>query len=428
MFSREILKKSVGHEISISQFMVRKIEEWDLMLKGEAEWCTDDIKSLKLESEICKEFANVTLSEMEVKIDNEKLDKVFNDSIKGLNEAFQNALGLGSFVIKPLGENKVEYINADNIIPIEFSASGRLIKCAFIQTKIIGEDYYYRIESHFLNKGGLTITNKAFKGKKGQLGGETLLNNIEEWANLPKEITYPKMDRVAFGYYRNPIPNRIDKSFNGVSIFENAIEHIKKADIQNARLDYEYDSAERAVFADWTTVRKDKDNKLSLPTRRKKLFIGVEKEDAIDTFNPEIRDSNFIQGLNEYLRRVEFNCSLAYGDLSKNEVVDKTATEIKASKKRKYDMVNAIQNNLKDCLEDLCYALAFYNGLYTSNFNFTCNFKDSILTDEEVERAQDRQDVAMGVMSLVEYRMKWYGEDEATAAKKIPEPVNEVLE
>lgn len=32
---------------------------------------------------------------------------------------------------------------------------------------------------------------------------------------------------------------------------------------------------------------------------------------------------------------------------------------------------------------------------------------------------QDRQDVSMGAMSLVEYRMKWYNEDEATAKSKV---------
>ena len=33
----------------------------------------------------------------------------------------------------------------------------------------------------------------------------------------------------------------------------------------------------------------------------------------------------------------------------------------------------------------------------------------------------DRQDVNMGVMSKVEYRMKWYNEDENTATQKIEE-------
>ena len=66
----------------------------------------------------------------------------------------------------------------------------------------------------------------------------------------------------------------------------------------------------------------------------------------------------------------------------------------------------AIQENLKTCLEDLVDAIAFYNAMYTTGYTFTCTFSDSILTDEEAERNQDRQDVSMGVQSLAEYRAK----------------------
>ncbi len=82
---------------------------------------------------------------------------------------------------------------------------------------------------------------------------------------------------------------------------------------------------------------------------------------------------------------------------------------------------------MEECLNGFVNALAFYNGSYMSGVEFTCEFNDSILADEESERQQDRQDVSMGVMSLVEYRMKWYNEDEATAKAKIPEQ-NQVME
>ena len=64
--------------------------------------------------------------------------------------------------------------------------------------------------------------------------------------------------------------------------------------------------------------------------------------------------------------------------------------------------------------------LAFHEGLVTSGYEFTCNFTDSILTDEKTERQLDREEVAIGAMSILEYRMKWYGEDEATAKKNLP--------
>ena len=41
------------------------------------------------------------------------------------------------------------------------------------------------------------------------------------------------------------------------------------------------------------------------------------------------------------------------------------------------------------------------------------------MTDEETERAQDRLDVSMGVMSAAEYRSKWYGETLEVAQSKV---------
>ena len=141
-----------------------------------------------------------------------------------------------------------------------------------------------------------------------------------------------------------------------------------------------------------------------------------------------MRDEAFNRGLESYLRRIEFTVGLAYGDLSDAQYVDKTATEIKTAKQRKYNRVAAIQENLKTCLEDLVDAIAFYNGMYTTGYTFTCTFSDSILTDEEAERNQDRQDVSMGVQSLAEYRAKWYGEDLETAAANLPEQNGSVLD
>ena len=44
--------------------------------------------------------------------------------------------------------------------------------------------------------------------------------------------------------------------------------------------------------------------------------------------------------------------------------------------------------------------------------------------DAEADRQTDRADVAMGVMSLAEYRSKWYGETMEEAQKNLPEPAN----
>ncbi len=162
-----------------------------------------------------------------------------------------------------------------------------------------------------------------------------------------------------------------------------------------------------------------------MPRGKARLYRGLNLEqnggELFKEYSPEMRDEAFIRGLEKAYRSIEFVVGLAYGDLSDASAVDKTATEIKASKQRKYNRVTAIQENLKHCLSDYVDALAFYAEMYTSGYEFICTFNDSILTDEETQREQDRQDIAIGVMSLAEYRAKWYGETIEQAEKNLPE-------
>jgi A118 family predicted phage portal protein len=432
MFPVKNVKKALGVDVAITDAMVSKIEDWSKMYKGEAPWVDDDaVHSLRLEQGIVREFANVCLNEMTSKVTVERLDKIYQAAIKDLNENLQSGLALGAFVIKPLGEDKVEYVTQENFIPLEFDSRGRLMKVVFVETKQVDKDNFYRrFEYHALENKGLRITNKAYHAKNAnELGREIPLTDVEDWAGLTPDIWYP-FPKPDFGYFRSPIKNTIDGSFNGVSIYDPAIAMIKKADIQFGRLDWEFESGERAVHVDPAALRVVKNTGESkLPRLNKRLYRAVDitmenGKELFDIFSPEFRDQSLLNGLEEYKRNIEFAVGLSYGDISNPAMVEKTATEIRSAKKRKYNMVSAIQSNLKDCLSDLVDALAFYNGLTTSGYEFICDFKDSILVDEETERQQDKADVAIGAMQLWEYRMKWYGEDEATAKSMINEPAD----
>lgn len=436
MFPAKTLKQVIGQDVAISQQMIEKIELWGAMYRGQAPWIDDQVDSLQIEQGICREFANVCLNEMESGISNEQLDKMYQTAVRNLNENLQAGIGLGSFCIKPLGGDAVEYVTADRFVPIAFDAKERLTSVVFIQVKRIGDDnFYLRFEFHEWKPDlTLRIQNKAYHtSNPASIGSPVELSAIEEWAALPEDVLYAGVERPDFGYYRNPIKNEIDGSACGVSVYDSAASLIRKTDVQFGRLDWEFESGERAVHVDVTALQaapaldgKGK-TRYVLPKLNKRLYRGLNLsksngEELYQEYSPEFRDQNLINGLNAYLRRIEFNASLSYGDLSDVSDVDKTATEAKIAKKRKYNMVKAIQSNLKDCLEDLAYALAFHNGMTRSGYEFLCTFKDSILVDEELERQQDRQDVAMGVLNLWEYRMRWYGETEEEAKANLPEP------
>ena len=433
LFPIKDIQSALNIKPAISKEMLDSIEMWQNCYSGNANWIDKDVKSLKLEQSITREFSTVVLNEMTASVTVPKLDAVFQTAKRDIGMYLQRGLATGAMVIKPLGGDKVQYVAANAFIPVEYDSRGRLIKVIFPEFKKIGDNYYTRLEYHDLDyKNGLTITNTAYMSSGANtLGKEIPLSYVDEWKNLAPYTYYHMMKRPAFGYYRNPIDNSIDNSHCGVSIFNSALDLIKKSDIQFGRLDWEFESGERVVIIDESALEPkntiDGLKKAKMPKLNDRLFKGLnvsggaDGEDFYREFSPQFRQADIIAGLEEYKRNIEFAVGLAYGDLSNPQFVDKTATEILTSKQRKYNTVTAIQKNLTDCLDDLVYALAFYNSMTTSGYKFVCDFKDSILTDEETERKQDIQDLSLGIMRPEEYRSKWYSEDIDTAIKSLPQ-------
>lgn len=429
LFAVKDIKTALGIDVSLTQPMVDKIDLWQTMYAGSAPWLNEDVQSLRLEQSITREFVNVVLNEMTVSATNERLDKLMDTALRELSLNLQQGLATGAMIIKPLGDDKVQYVSQNGFVPVEYDVRGRLTKVIFPEFKQLGEQYYTRLEYHSVGEDGLTIENKAYiSSQQGVLGREIPLETVDEWSRLPAYIRYPKMLRPAFGYYVNPIKNTIDGSHVGVSVFDCAADMIRKTDVQFGRLDWEFESGERAIHVDESALKGNR-----LARLNKRLYRGLDLDggtsgELFKEFSPALRQNDLVAGLDEYKRQIEFAVGLAYGDISNPQAVEKTATEVNSAKQRKYNTVTAIQKNLKDCLEDLCYALAFFNGLTSSENTLNVNFEDSVLTDEETKRACDRQDVAMGAMPLWEYRMKWYGEDEKTAKSMVAGSEADVVE
>ena len=112
--------------------------------------------------------------------------------------------------------------------------------------------------------------------------------------------------------------------------------------------------------------------------------------------------------------------------------VDKTAEEIKASKQRSYATVSDNQRALKIALEDLIYAMDVWCTLYNlapiSKNEVSFEFDDSIVADRKTEFTEKQALVTAGIMSKWEFRMWYFGEDEATAKAKVSSEFEEMPE
>src|SRR5699024_1784287 len=130
----------------------------------------------------------------------------------------------------------------------------------------------------------------------------------------------------------------------GVSIYSRAENLIKEADRQYSSILWEYEATEAAIDVSLDMLV----NAEELPKGKERLFrkLDTEDENFYKVFSPNIRDESLYNGLNQLLRKIEFNVGLAYGTLSDVEEVAKTATEIASSKQRSYATIVDIQKSL----------------------------------------------------------------------------------
>ncbi|MEG0764175.1 MAG: phage portal protein [Oscillospiraceae bacterium] len=439
MINKDSLKR-LGIEPAVSAEMQTATALWADLFLNKSPWLDEATKSLALPSSICGELARLTTVELSAKVAGgargDYLGNQLAPVLERLRVQTEKALACGGIVLKPYPNGKnisVDFVSAQNFIPTGFNGNGDVTSAAFVEQLQKGKVYYTRIEQH-INGREYTISNKAYYSTvKGNLGVETALASVSEWANLEPAINIKlqngaALDSMLFAYFKMPFANTVDTSSPlGVSVYAQAVSLIEQADKQYSRTIWEYEGSELAVHTGvGATLMVD--GKQKLPARQKRLFSNLsldskDGEDFYNVFSPAIRDESLFNGLNELLRRIEFLCYLSYGTLSNPQSVEKTAEEIKMSKQRSYSAVRDIQKSLENALNKLLYAMDTYASLYrltpSGAYQAAFNWGDGIMTDTDKDREQMRQDCRDGAAEWWEYRVKFYGETEEEAKKHI---------
>lgn len=447
----QALQKVLGKDEQIDYVMSNKtalmIEMWSKLYEEKAPWLDKITESAGIPSAVAAETARLTTLELQSEVTGSAkatyIQSVYKNVLTKLREQTEYGLAKGGLILKPYVTStgiSVQYIQADGFFPLEYD-SERITRCAFLEQFRRNEEIYTRVEVHTFRNNELNIRNRAFISRvDGMLGTEVSVNSVQRWYELAPEITFSGVQKLPFGYFKVPLGNNQDsKSFLGASTYSRAIGRIKEADKRYSQINWEYDSKESAVHIAQSLLRYRKDtDSFEYPGGKDRLYRSVEYNTGatdkpfIDTYSPDIRDTSFYNGWNHLMRQIEFECNLAYGTLSDPNNTDKTAEEIKASKQRSYSYISDCQKALQTALEDLIDAIAFWCDIYNicphGRYDVSFVWDDSIVVDTEAERTTDRADVSMGVMQLWEYRMKWYGEDEATAKRMVQSPEQEIIE
>lgn len=433
------VEKEFGVRSAASRIMEDNINLWWNLYTDNPSWETQCIRPLGLPAAIGRELARNTMTEFSVSVSGSERADYINQKMQVAANKFpinlERCLCLGGVALKPYQDGAQILVEefTTNFTPTRFDGADKCIGGVFKSAPVRqGNEWFVRMEYHdFLQRDdGSTvyvIENKAFRsGEDGSIGAQVALNTVPEWAQYGEHVEIEGLEGPLFSYFKPPVSNNVDPdSKMGISVYAGpTVDLIRQADEMWEHLQWEYKSGERKIFTDDDAIQNPNEtlNRLFVQgyfTRDRKLF---------EQFSPDFRDDPIYRGFQRILQRIEYNAGLAYGTLSDPQNIEKTATEILTAKQRQYVTCKNIQKVFQAAIDGLVYAMDALcdlaklapAGTYTVDYNWG----DGVLDDPDTKR----QDMSIGLSLLnasiigpVEYRMRYFGEDEETARRMLPD-------
>ena len=342
------------------------------------------------------------------------------------------------------GDVKIGYFTAPNIYPITWE-NGYVSEAAFVSIKTYRRKKYAHIQFHMIENGLYVIKNNVVECTNGS-GSEI---PPEKWGEIPAFATLaPRVetgsDKPQFVIDTLNIVNNIDKSDAddgnpmGVSLFANAIDVLRSLDLKYDSYAQEFALGRKRIFVA-PDMLSNKDGNAVFDENDTVFYIlpddfreaGGEKG-MIHEVNMDLRIDEHSKGINDDLNYLSVKCGFGTQRYRFDTSGITTATQVISENSDLFRTLKKHELVLDDTLKQL-FRVIIRLGIaarvpnLSEDVEFRIDFDDSIIEDKDSERAQDRQDVSMGVMGLAEYRAKWYGETEETAAGRIPEQTGGVM-
>jgi len=421
MFLLKNSLETLGIKSVASEAMTASVRKWDEMYKTGEPLCIASAVASETARLVTLEFSSAVAGSERAGY----IDSQYQKVLKKIRRIAEYACATGGVMLKPhVSGDKIEISCVRNgaFIPTAYNSFGDITGAAFLDRRYHENKVYTRIEHHIPEKDGYIIKNYAFVSEnENDIGTRIPFSSFEEWKDIQPVVKIEKLKRPLFSYFKMPMANTVEENSPlGISVYSKSEMLIEDANSQYERMIWEFESGERAVYVHDTAFKTDRDGNKILPDKR--LYRLIAGEDLFEEWTPEIREEHYIRGLNEILRKIEFNSALAYGTLSNVQISEKTAEEIKASKQRSYSHIADIQTSLKAALTDLVEVMNTVADLYSlcpdGDYKISFCFDDSIVSDRKTEFSEKSQMVSMGIMSPWEMRMWYFGEDEETAKMK----------
>lgn len=414
------------------------------------EWVNRSRASLGMAKKVCEDWSNLLMNEkvqitLEGQKEQEFIDRVLtanNFTVKANEmQEMKSALGTVAYIPRVVGQAvsesgeivpgdvsgiELDYVTIEHIFPLAWQ-NGFITECAFdsIVTRA-GKNYLY-LQIHRKDKAGQYIIENSIYRYENETLSDALLTDVPGFERIPP-VVHTGSDKRQFVIDRPNIANNLDYLLPvGISVYANALDVLESVDKVFSCYGNEFDNGALLLAVKMPATRYE-DGQPTLDDRDRRFYLlpeDTQQGNVVEPISPQLRTQQLNIGLQDHLNILSSKCGFGETYYRFNGGSVATATQVISENSTMFSTIRKHEIVLRQALVELCRVIlrlgnTAMNAGLNENVAITVNFDDSIITDTESERAQDRQDVSMGAMGLVEYRMKWYGEDEATARKMLP--------
>lgn len=334
------------------------------------------------------------------------------------------------------GRIGINYVAAGDIYPLSWS-NGNITECAFVFHKTIGAKKYDHIQIHKKVDQEYVIENHVVETNSGT-GREIPVEqweNLKEFAGMAPMVHTGSRERQFVIDRLNIANNYSGDSPMGMAIFANAIDILQGLDTVYDSYINEFILGKKRIFVAPELMYTDPLTGELAFDPNDAIFYQLPEDSLknggkpIEEVDMAIRSEEHERAINNALNMLSVKCGFGLNHYRFENGNIQTATQVISENSDMYRTINKHEIILRDVLEELIRIIARLGrviGVRTApETEIVVEFDDSIIEDKQAERQSDRQDVSMGALTLVEYRMRWYGETEEEARKHIVQEIDE---
>ena len=332
-------------------------------------------------------------------------------------------------------------VSAKNIIPLTIENDDIKEVAIVSDSNVKGKKAIY-IELHELVDNGYKISNIYLDAQTGKkITKEGILKEFETGSFIP-----------LFSLLMPPKDNSIDDNMGlGMSVYADALDQIQAVDIAYNNFVMDFYLGGKKVFYNKKIVgtkqvkTKKQDGTYEIKevpvypdnvTKQQWKVVGDGMENINDNplfyeYNPELRVEDNKNGTQFALDTLSFKGGFGTKYYQFNGTTVVTATQYTGDRQDLVENAKKFRDNLNEFTAGIIKACLLIGRIILGeNVTEDCNVEianvDGFLTDTETLKNEYRQEIAQGIRQRWEYRVKFLGEDEATAKAMLNDDLDDL--